>query len=80
MLGRKIMQGLIIILCFLGWDFYFKDAFYGWVLGEGEVPGLAEIALGYGLVFIIAFVLSTLLYRSLGLSEGETESSGVYEY
>ena len=58
MLGGKVIQGLILIVCFLCWDFYFKDAFYSWILPEGEKVGLAEVAMGYGLVFIIAFLSS----------------------
>ena len=72
MLGRKIMQGLTIILCFLCWDFYFKEAFFGWLVPEGDQVGLAEVAMGYGLVFVTAFILSTLLCKTLGLTEKAT--------
>ena len=78
MLGRKIMQGLTLVLCFLCWDFYLKEAFYGWIVPKGEKAGLAEITMGYGLVFITAFVLSTLLCKRLGLTETEKESGEQY--
>lgn len=72
MIMKKIMQGLMFVLCFLCWDFYLKEAFYGLLLEEGETAGLAEVAMGYGLVFVVALVLGEVATRSLGLKESDT--------
>jgi len=75
MLGCNIMKGLMFVLCFLMWDFYFKDTFYGWILGESETAGLAEVAMGYGLVFVAAFILGEVVTRALGLNESEVREA-----
>ena len=53
----------------------FKDTFFSWVLGEGETAGLAEVALGYGLVFVAAFILGEVVTRALGLNESEVREA-----
>ena len=69
MLGERILQALILVASFTGWDFCVKDFYYSWVTQEGQKVGLLEVAGGYGLVFLFAFLLSHFLTRSLGLDE-----------
>ena len=77
MLGKKILQGLVFVVVFTSWHFYFQEAFFGWVAGvskDGYV-GVFEVAAGYGIAFTTAYLISFMLVRQLKLDEGESRTS-----
>ena len=74
-LGKRIMQILILAATWMGWDFYAKDWFISLISGGSETPGLAEIFLSYLTPFVLAFILSSLVIKMLGIDRPEESES-----
>jgi len=68
------MQALVFVGTWVAWDLYIKDWFLDLV--SGETVGLAEVFIAYLTPFVIAFVLSALVVKLLGLNQEKGDGYG----
>jgi len=61
----------MIVFSFTCWDFYLKEVFYGWVVGDEEVQ-FWHVAFGYLIAFGVGFLASRHLAKMLKI-DGETD-------